>query len=501
MQSFPPTYSQTSWITLISGAPPETNSAPPVDRPVEALSLVGVDTIFARAHQAQKQTAIFGPIHWQRLISRNQLDQTFFVNGLGPEADQAIIEAALPLIKNNNLDLVLLHLTQLEFAAKHQGGPGGNAYRQAVSRIDSYLEQISRAVDTGRGVLVIVGDHGHIASGGHGGDEAEVIWQPLVMVGSSIAPGSYSDIYQTDVAPTITTLLGAAPPAAAQGRILFEMLRLDEQSKTVAQLTLARQRLALAQAYLAQLPGPSASLPDSLPADLEQAQTALAQNNFGGAYQLAQLVQNNADTQIAADRHSRIRAEQWPRLLVALLILLVWFGILWRRRGEHAGLILIATIVTIGLYHALFQIQGYSYSISALGDFSELPFDIARRTAVSLLAGGGLVLIFLMLVNEQDWVVLLGTGYGFGVLVTFVFALPLFWAYWQNGLVVNWHLPAVGPFFWQITGLLEVMIAAILGLLLPWPIMLLNLLVNRARGYLNRQQPQPEPDALPGLHL
>ena len=95
--SFPPTYSQTSWATLITGASPETNSAPPIDQPSENLSLLNIDTIFARAHQAQQSTALLGTTDWQRLISRNHLDETFFINTTGPEADNLIVEAALRL--------------------------------------------------------------------------------------------------------------------------------------------------------------------------------------------------------------------------------------------------------------------------------------------------------------------------------------------------------------------------------------------------------------------
>ena len=124
IQSLLPTYSQTSQITLITGAPPETNSAPPNDQPLGALSLIEIDSIFAQAHQAQQKTAIFGLSDWQRLIPRNHLDETLFVNTSGPEADQTIMEAVLPILKENNIDLTLIHLTQLDFAAKNQGGPG-----------------------------------------------------------------------------------------------------------------------------------------------------------------------------------------------------------------------------------------------------------------------------------------------------------------------------------------------------------------------------------------
>ncbi len=501
IQSSAPSYSQIAQITLVTGASPETNGAPLFDKSLEDLSPIEIDTIFTRARQSQHKTAILGPAHWRRLIPGNYLDETFFVDTSGPEADQAIVEAALPILKDNNTGLVFIHLTQLDFAAKHQGGPSGNAYRLAAGNIDAYLSQISRATDTNRGALIILGDHGYTASGGYGGTELEIVRQPLVIVGQNIIPGSYSDVSHIDIAPTISALLGAVPPTATQGRILFEMLRLNEQNQTIAQLTLTQQRIALAQAYLTKIKNPTTSLPDTLSTDLARAQTAFAQNNISGAFQLARLTQEAADSQMIITRYNRIRSEQVSRLLVVGAILSIWFIVMWRQRGPYLGLIIVAAIATIGLYHTLYRIQGYSYSISDLNNFAELPFDIARRTAVSMLAGGGLILILLMLVNEENWVTLLAAGYGFGVLVTFVFALPLFWAFWQNGFIITWYLPAVNPVFWQITAFFEVMIAAILGFLLPWPIMFLNLLVNLVRHRLDETTPRPEPDALPGLHL
>ena len=179
---------------------------------------------------------------------------------------------------------------------------------------------------------------------------------------------------------------------------------------------------------------------------------------------------------------------------------LVWFVIMWRRRGFHAGLIVIAALLTLALYHTLYQIQGYSYSLSSVQSLTELPLEIARRTAVSLLVGGGLVLVVLMLVKEDNWLTLLGCGYGFGVLVTFMFSLPLLWAFWQNGFAVTWRLPEVQPAFWQLTALFEVLVSAILALLLPWPIMILNLFTSLIRHYLSGSRAQKS-DALPGLRL
>jgi hypothetical protein len=501
VQSAPPTYSQTAWATLITGAPPETNDAPPVDLPLASLHPLEIDTIFARAHSANLQTALLGVAPWRRLIPRNQLDYTFFAEQPGAEADAAIIEAALPIIENNEVDLTLIHFTQVDWAGQNLGGTESEAYRQAALQVDAYVGQISQAMDLSRMALVVLADHGHAPDGGHGGDEVEVIWQPLVIIGRNIIPGSYSDIHQTDLAPTLSTLLGLAAPSASQGRMLFEMLRLSEHDQALAQLSLAQQRLALAEAYLTLIEGEPTTLPEAIPADLARAQTALATNNISGAFQLALLTQQEADATIMAARNQRILTEQWLRLGVALLVIIIWFTTMWRRRGVHTGSILIAALLTVALYHTLYQLQGHSYSVSALRDFSEWPLDIARRTAVSLLAGGGLILIFFMLSREEDWLTLLSTSYGYGLLVTFIFALPLFWAFWQNGFTATWYLPAILPAFWQITGLLEVMIAAILGILLPWPIMTLNLFVNLIRRRLDETRARAKKDVLPGLHL
>ncbi len=500
VQSTPPTYSQTSWATLITGAPPETNDAPPLDLALENLHSLEVDTLFARAHEAQLQTAVLGSTEWRRLIPRNQLDYTFFADQADSEADNLIIEAALPIIARDEVALTLIHFSQVDMAGL-MGGVDGEAYRQAARQIDAYLGQISQTLDLSRAVLVVLGDHGHIPDGGHGGDEVEVIWQPLVIVGKDIVPGSYSDIDQTDIAPTLTAMLGLAVPTASQGRILFELLRLNERDRVITQLALAQQRLALAEAYLTKLNGAPTPLPETIPADLIRAQTAFAAHNISGAFQLALLTQQEVDQYMQAARNSQVRAARWPRLAVAVFILLLWLALMWRRRGAHAGSLILAVIFTVALYHILYQLQGHTYSVSGLRSFSAWPIDIARRTAVSLLAGGGLLLVFLMMVREENWLTLLGTGYGFGLLVTFIFALPLLWAFWQNGVTVDKFLPAIVPAFWQITGLLEVMIAAILGLFLPWPIMVLNLFVNWVRRRLDENRARAKSDILPGLHL
>jgi hypothetical protein len=493
----PPTYSHTSWLSLLTGATSELNGAPPFDQPASALTPVSIDTLFSRARAANLKSALFGPADWQDLLPPEPVTETFFVNPASPEADQLVFENAMLAINEPEIELLLIHFSGLDFAARHQGGITGSAWQQAAGQLDSHLLQLAQAIDFGRDALVIVSDHGYTEAGRLGGSEPELVWQPLVMVGKNISPGRYSEIDQTDIAPTVATLLALPAPAATQGRILFETLRLEKPDQTVAQLALARQRIALVEAYVLQVTGRPVA--QDLPADLSRAQAAFVQGNIDGAFQLAQLTRQTADTLLAVTRAGAIRGGQWLRLLLAGALVLGWGMVMWRLRGPYAGAIIIAAIVTVGLYHILYQLQGYTYSISAIDDFSAWPLTVGRRMMVSFLAGGSLILIVLMLVVEVDWLNALGVGYGFGVLVTFVFSLPLGWAFWQNGLLVTWFLPDIDMMFWQITASIETVIAAMVGLFLPWPIMAVILLLTLTRRTLDKSRPGP--DALPGLHL
>ncbi len=497
--SEPPTYSQTARMTLVTGASAELNGVPPLDRPLNELTATTTDTVFARARAGGLKTALLGRVDWRTLIPRDQLDETFFIEAPGPEADSATLDASLLALKDTSLDLFVIQFNGLNWTVKGQGSLTGQFVQTAVTQTDEALGQLARAMDLNNSVMVVVGDHGLTSTAGQGGGEPEVSQQPLVMIGKGIMPGDYSAVQQVDLAPTLAALLGVAPPSAAQGRVLFEMLDFEPEQRVVAQLALTQQRLNLAQAYLVSLNGPEAALPESLLTDFEQSRVKLSQNNLSGAFELARLAQEGADTQILQARASRVQAERWPRLLLAGLGLVVWFGLMWQRRGFHVGLVVIAALITLALYHILFQAQGYSYSISSFYSVALLPFDIARRTVVSFLVGGALVLVILMLVGEKDWRTLLGTSYGFGVMTTFLFALPLFWAFWQNGLTIERYFPAPTPVFWQVTGLLEVMIVAGLGLILPWPIMAFNVFINLARRHLTDSQPQTDRGPLPGL--
>jgi len=489
-----PTYTFATWGTLLTGAPPDTNSAPPLDLPPTELQPLTVDTVLTQAQQAQYSTALLGTTAWQKLLSNQSPAYTFFAENPGPESDRIVLKNTLTLIENDQPNLTLIQFSQLNEAFRRNAGVENT--RQAAETLDSYLARIRNSLDLSHTVLVVLADHGFTADGGYGGNEPEIIWHPLVIMGKNIIPGNYSDVHQTDIAPTIAALLGLPAPTAAQGRVLTEMLTLDETQQATIQLVLARQRAALSEQYAQQILNEPPPFADQIGKDLAQAQATFIGKNVEGAYQLARLVQQEADRQIALAAATRYNRENLVRLIAIGLIMAGWLGLMWRWRNQYSGIIIMGTIVTISMYHALYQIQGYGYSLSSIFDFTNFPLEVARRTGFSVLTGSAIVTALLLLTGEENWLTLLGAGYGLGLLTTFVFAVPLAWAIWQNGLTVTWHLPAVLPAFWQAAALFEVMVAALFGLLLPWPMMAVNMLLNIIRRSLMKIRQNPA--VLPG---
>jgi hypothetical protein len=111
--------------------------------------------------------------------------------------------------------------------AGHAAGVG-EAYRAAAVAADRMLRGALARIDLGRDTVIVTADHGHVAPGGHGGDEPEVSTVPLVLAGRGIVPGAVAhDARLIDVAPTVAALLGIPAPRQAEGRALVELLQLS----------------------------------------------------------------------------------------------------------------------------------------------------------------------------------------------------------------------------------------------------------------------------------
>jgi len=123
------------------------------------------------------------------------------------------------------------------------------------------LRRALSAIDLARATVIVTADHGHVASGGHGGSEREVSNVPLVLAGRGIVPGATArDAQLIDVAPTVAALLGIPAPRHAEGRALVELLQLSPEEaarRTASDAARSRVLAELAGAARARVARPA----------------------------------------------------------------------------------------------------------------------------------------------------------------------------------------------------------------------------------------------------
>jgi len=480
MTSRPPTYSLPAWTALLSGAWPELNHAPILKAHAASPRPLAVDHLFAAARDAGLRTAIAATEEWASLLPAGTADASFYASDEEAMADAQVAQAAFGFLADPQYNLILIYFGQMDVRGQSQG-VNSPAYLGAARQIDNHLRQVTRLVDMSDSVLIVTSDHGLTPEGQVGGDEPDLTELPFVAIGQHIVPGAYSPVHQVDLAPTVAALLGTRPPAASQGRPLYELLQTDQATQTLGQLQLARQKAALADAYVMAMGG--YGLSRATREDLTSAQQAFLDGNQAGALELARLVADEASAEMQAARQATLARQRWPRLAVVGLGLLLWLIVLRWRRGRHTLFSLVAGGVAVALYYALYRLRGYTFSLSAVDQVDPF-FTLLVTHAVLGTAAGGLVLwIGLLYRDERRWSEALLAGYDYGLWGVLLGALPALYGYWQHGATLGGYLPDLGSLLVHFMALVQVGVLAGLGMLLPWLVALLAWGMGRWRTY------------------
>ena len=428
--SRPPTSSQASWTTLVTGASTELNDAALLNADYPEIRPLGMDHLFAAAHDAGLTTALAGHRWWERMVPERLRDLSFFNEGLDAEDDRETADAALPWLRDRAADFVLIHLDQVDETG-HAHGAVGPEWAQAAANVDGLLRDLAAELDFSRDVLIVTSDHGHVDRGGHGGQDAIVTQQPLVMVGAGVRPGEYGDVQNVDLAPTMAVLLGTRVPAANQGRVLWEMLEAPADLQAAGDAAVAQARAHLAAAYL----------------------TAIGREDAPGI---------TLDERMTNGRAARLRAERWPRAVLAGVVALAPLPFLWRRRGRAVGAVLLGGLTYLAIYHLLFAlVEGNTYSLSTLRSAGQVLGQMALNNGMGLIVGVGVAL----------WVgrraasrirLALGTAW----FAIYLAALPVLVGFACDSPTITWHLPDdFLLFFLYFAGLVQIMFLAGIGLL------------------------------------
>jgi len=437
MHSQPPSYSQSGYATLLTGAGPDIHDAPVVNVAYPEIPTLTQDDIFSAAQRAGLNTAISGYYWFEKLVPQSAVNSSYYTSGEDQFADEQVVAQALEWLETDTYQLLLVHIDQVDYAGHHEGGPRDPHWNIAAGRADSLIRQIASKLDLSQDTLLVVSDHGQIDQGGHGGDEAIVLSEPFVLVGAAVKPGNYGDIQMVDIAPTLAAILGVNIPASSQGHALLYMLDfIPEQVQRFNELSHTQQEL-LINVY-AHAISQGVEVPES--PTLTDYQEAME-----------------------ATRTDRLKRERQPRLILAILFGIISFAIVYVLRDKGVLWLVGDALLYTLLFHLFYAIWfGKSYSLSWITGAEE--FVGTLFIAVALAFGTSwLVLVFGIKTYRFTSIDAAGSVIGLTLCTLYLTALPLLLHFVLNGALVTWRLPHFRITFLALLSMIQIAIVALVG--------------------------------------
>jgi hypothetical protein len=441
MHSRPPSYSQTGYTMIFSGAWADVADAPLLNLDDDQMRAWTQDNLFAVAHRAGLKTAVSGYYWFGIQIPQTEVDASFYTRGEDAKADADVMQAAWPMLQDPANALVLVHIDQVDYAGHHEGGPRAPRWNAAATQADTYLREIVASLDLSQDTVLVISDHGQIERGGHGGQEPILLLEPFVLAGKGVQPGQAADIQMIDVAPTLAALLGTSIPASSEGRIRWDVLNVPDQPAALGGTVEMAQKTQLVAAYGKAI-GASGQ-PSSANVNIIAMQDTL----------------ENA-------KNARLTAERLPRGLLALVLLLIPGIFLFRQpRKEilwHLGGALLV-LVLFNLRYVFLSERTYSLTTVAGAD------DIIGYTAVT--AGIAFALVWL---GQSLWRGIFRKTPSQAALETLALALVTLYVisfftlagFAMNGLTITWTLPEFNTMFLGFLGMIQAIIISAAGLIL-----------------------------------
>lgn len=421
-----PSLSFPNWTTILTGAPPQISGVTTnwYDARVDAPTLMDA------AKAAGRRVAVVGPSDFA----------TLYATAPGPDVvlrdwpkngylTTTLIDDALRLFKERDPELLVVHLPDVDEAGHSYGGASPK-YAAVANKVDEDLKRLAQALPADGTAIIVTADHGQIDTGGHGGWEPDVIRVPFVMAGGP-AVLTTGEGRLSQVAPTVSVLLGMPVPAFASDTALSAAMKLQ----TSAYAADSAHHSAFADHYVSVVTSGAGPLP-----------SAGGKSPYSG----------DPDTDIAIARSKRAADERMERLpmaaglaAAALLALLAVFAASWRA-GIAAGA---GAVTYYGVYNVLFfGVHHYAWSLSAFNTEDMVGSFMNGRmieALASALVGVLVAAIVYPLLRRSPkgarvrgyaggWLAL---GPATVVAIQATLAVQVAWFLWAYGAAVTWALP------------------------------------------------------------
>lgn len=421
-----PSLSYPTWTTILSGTSQDYHGV--VTNWHEGAA--PVETLLDTAERAGVSYAVVGPSDIATLYpAAMRADASFFREWDDKYLTDTYVDQTIRIVEREKPRLVVLHLPDIDEVG-HDFGGASQQYSDMVGRVDYDLRRLVEELQ-GDSTFVVVSDHGHTDTGGHGGWEEVVRRVPCVIAGQGVRSSS-GEGSQEDVAPTVALLAGIGVPRFSTGVVYAPAL---EQNSDTALASARAQRRRAISAFATLIREPISSedveiAPGASNDDMDLALTSaraerLTHDRAKRRFGLGLWLTLGALAAVAA-----LAVASWRALLASLWGALAYYGV-------YSGL--------------FFLVHKGSWSLSAFNSEDMIDAWMNARLAEAAVAGLLAVivagLIFPLLTREPrgprgkalaEW---LAVG-PMTVLVTqLTLALQVAWFVWAWGVMPEWALP------------------------------------------------------------
>jgi len=355
----------------------------------------------------------------------------------------------LRIADSTNPNLVIVHLPDLDEAG-HEFGGDSPEYREVAKRIDIDLARLVDGLQREDTAFIVVADHGHIDSGGHGGWEQVATRVPGVFAGAGIKLDSGEGRLE-QIAPTISTLTGMPIPSYASAGALRSAVGTTAIGVFVPD---ERHRIAFNSHYVDVVTAGNSTI------------------NSAGMVGKSAAVTDEMAAQARAERQAIERNQRVMIALAALgaaLLVILAIGVVsWRA--------LVAALAGMGGYYVVysllfFMVHGYNWSLSAFNTETMVTAFMNGRMIEAIVAGlagaavAGAVYPYLRAEPRgprDPWFMSgwLALGPATVLVVQATLVIQVAWYYWWYGVSISWVLP---DFIWAFKADLDMVQATALG--------------------------------------
>ncbi|NLI70146.1 MAG: sulfatase-like hydrolase/transferase [Firmicutes bacterium] len=261
--------------------------------------------------------------------------------------DREIFAQGKGIMEEHTPNFLIVHSMEVDMAGHNHGGTSVE-YRERVKENDLYIRELVEAIPhPEKSIVMVMGDHGHIDRGGHGGPEKEAIETPLVIWGHNVLTGSADGYTQLDLAPTIAALLGMPFSTYMEGKVMDEPFDWPAGTAAAYNNTLSRLHQPFVASLYDRFEVPYADETEEISVTALHEIMHLKAVFFKFIFALA-------------------------ILLILFIILFLWFKLyrwnnirnIFRGKGWTLASAFIATIVYILVYQLALKLLGLDYSYS-----------------------------------------------------------------------------------------------------------------------------------------